>query len=267
MQITLNGRIKEIDGRTAFAVRRQFGAETDIVILNGFQIDQDRTLSEKDSLTIIRKGVMPAAEELENMMMARHTPAVHEKLKQGRVAIAGLGGLGSNVAVMLTRVGVGQLLLVDFDIVEPSNLNRQSYYICHLGMAKTLALKKQLAEINPFIQVETQTLRVEAENVVGLFHGYDILCEAFDKPESKAMLVNTALASLPNITVVAASGMAGFSSSNRIVTNRPMKRLYVCGDSETAAEPGRGLMAPRVQICAAHQANMILRLLVGQKES
>ena len=91
MQITLNGRIKEIDGRTAFAVRRQFGAETDIVILNGFQIDQDRTLSEKDSLTIIRKGVMPAAEELENMMMARHTPAVHEKLKQGRVAIAGLG--------------------------------------------------------------------------------------------------------------------------------------------------------------------------------
>ncbi len=212
------------------------------------------------------KGVMPAAEELENMMMARHTPTVHQKLKQGRVAIAGLGGLGSNIAVMLARIGVGQLLLVDFDIVEPSNLNRQSYYIRHLGMPKTLALKEQLAEINPFIRVETQTIRVDAENVVKLFGGYSILCEAFDKPEVKAMLVSTALANLPHITVVAASGMAGFSSSNRITTTRPMKRLYMCGDLATAAEPGMGLLAPRVQICAGHQANMILRLLVGQAE-
>ena len=69
-------------------------------------------------------------------MMARHTPNVHKKVKQGKVAIAGLGGLGSNIAVMLARIGVGQLLLVDFDIVEPSNLNRQSYYISHLGIAK-----------------------------------------------------------------------------------------------------------------------------------
>ena len=142
------------------------------------------------------KGVMPAAEELENMMMARHTPTVHQKLKQGRVAIAGLGGLGSNIAVMLARIGVGQMLLVDFDIVEPSNLNRQSYYIRHLGMPKTQALKEQLAEINPFIQVETQTIRVEAENVASLFDGYSILCEAFDKPEVKAMLVSTALIKL-----------------------------------------------------------------------
>jgi sulfur carrier protein ThiS adenylyltransferase len=266
MHIVVNGKQREVDCCTAFEVRTQLGGETDIVIVNGFQIDQDYSLSENDALTIIRKGVIPAAEELENMMMARHTPAVHKKLKQGRVAIAGLGGLGSNVAVMLARIGVGQLLLVDFDIVEPSNLNRQSYYICHLGMEKTLAMQKQLAEINPFIRVETQTVRVTAGNVVDLFNGYGILCEAFDNPESKAMLVNTALASLPQITVVAASGMAGFSSSNRIATTRPMKRLYMCGDCEDAAEPGRGLMAPRVQICAAHQANMILRLLVGQAE-
>ena len=266
MQVEVNGKKRLITCRTAFEVRAQLGNETDIVILNGFQIDSDYPLTDKDNLTIIRKGMMPAQEELESMMMARHTPEVHKKLKQGRVAIAGLGGLGSNIAVMLARIGVGQLLLVDFDIVEPSNLNRQSYYICHLGMPKTLALQSQLAEINPFIQIETRTVRVEEENVVELFGSYQVLCEAFDKPAAKAMLVNTALAKLPDVGIVAASGMAGFASSNLIKTTRPIKRLYVCGDRENGAGIGSGLMAPRVQICAGHQANMILRLLLGMEE-
>ncbi|MDF2500114.1 MAG: thiamine biosynthesis protein ThiF, family 2 [Anaerosporomusa subterranea] len=266
MQIEVNGKKQTFACRTAFEVRAQLGSETDIVILNGFQIDSDCPLSENDTLTIIRKGAMPGQEELESMMMARHTPDVHKKLKQSRVAIAGLGGLGSNIAVMLARIGVGRLLLVDFDIVEPSNLNRQSYYIRHLGMPKTMALQSQLEEINPFIQLETRTVRVEAGNVVELFGGYEIICEAFDKPDAKAMLVNTALEKLPYVKIVAASGMAGFSSSNLIKTLRPIKRLYVCGDLENGAGIGTGLMAPRVQICAGHQANMILRLLVGMEE-
>jgi thiamine biosynthesis protein ThiF, family 2 len=266
VQIEVNGKKRTVACRTAFEVRGQLGGESDIAILNGFQIDSDRPLAENDTLTIIRKGAMPAREELESMMMARHTPAVHEKLKQGRVAIAGLGGLGSNIAVMLARIGVGQLLLVDFDIVEPSNLNRQSYYIRHLGMPKTLALKSQLAEINPFITIDTRAVRVEAGNVAELFSGCEILCEAFDKPEAKAMLVNTALEQLPDVKIVAASGMAGFASSNLIRTSRPAARLYLCGDRETGAAIGTGLMAPRVQICAGHQANMVLRLLVGRED-
>lgn len=266
MQVEVNGKTRTLVYRTAFEVRAQLGSESDIVILNGFQIDNDCPLSENDTLTIIRKGTMPDQEELESMMMARHTPEVHKKLKQGRVAIAGLGGLGSNIAVMLARIGVGRLLLVDFDIVEPSNLNRQSYYIRHLGMPKTMALQSQLEEINPYIQLETRTVRVEAGNVAELFGNYEILCEAFDKPEAKAMLVNTALEKLPNSKIVAASGMAGFSTSNLIKTTRPIKRLYVCGDLENGARIGTGLMAPRVQICAGHQANMILRLLVGMEE-
>lgn len=266
MQIEVNGKKRTLASCTAFEARTQFGSGTDIVILNGFQIDSDCHLSENDTLTIIRKGTMPSYAELESMMMARHTPDVHKKLKQGRVALAGLGGLGSNIAVMLARIGVGQLLLVDFDIVEPSNLNRQSYYIRHLGMPKTMALQSQLQEINPFIQVETRTVRVEAGNVAELFGGYEILCEAFDKPDAKAMLVNTALEKLPDVKIVAASGMAGFSSSNMIKTSRPFDRLYVCGDLKNGAGIGTGLMAPRVQICAGHQANMILRLLVGMEE-
>jgi sulfur carrier protein ThiS adenylyltransferase len=124
---------------------------------------------------------MPEKDELESMMMSRHTPNVHNKLKEGRVAIAGLGGLGSNIAIMHARIGVGNLLLVDFDVVEPSNLNRQSYYINHLGMEKTAALKMQLQQINPFITIETRTVRVTEDNVCELFKGYDIVCEAFDK--------------------------------------------------------------------------------------
>lgn len=263
MQITVNGKEMNLTCRTAFELRDQMGEQTDIVILNGFQIDKDCPISENDSLSIIRKGTMPNEEELESMMMARHTPHVHKKVKQGKVAIAGLGGLGSNIAVMLARIGVGQLFLVDFDIVEPSNLNRQSYYISHLGLPKTIALKKQLEEINPFIKIETKTVKITEDNVKELFCDYEILCEAFDKPDQKSMLINSALEQLPHIKIVSGSGMAGYESSNLIKTTNPMKRLYLCGDLENAAKVGRGLMAPRVNICAGHQANMILRLLIG----
>lgn len=266
MKITVNGKEIELACQTAFEARDQLGNPTDIVILNGFQIDKDCTLNEYDVLSIIQKGVMPKQEELESMMMARHTPHVHQKVKKGRVAIAGLGGLGSNIAIMLARIGVGEMLLVDFDIVEPSNLNRQSYYISHLGMPKTAALKKQIEEINPFIKINTKTVKITEENIKELFSEYDIICEAFDKPDQKSMLVNTALEQLPEVKIVSASGMAGFDSSNLIKTIRPMKRLYLCGDLENGARVGKGLMAPRVQICAGHQANMILRLLVGQED-
>lgn len=266
MNIILNGNELKTNCQTAFAVRAETGSQSDIVILNGFQIDKDCKLSEQDVLHIIRKGVMPAEEELESMMAARHTPYVHEQLKKGRVAIAGLGGLGSNIAVMLARIGVGQLLLVDFDIVEPSNLNRQSYYISHLGMPKTTALKQQIEQINPFIQVDTRTVKITEDNVTELFAGYDIICEAFDKAGQKSMLINAALEQLPKVKMVSGSGMAGYDSSNLIQTRKLMNRLYVCGDLENAAAIGRGLMAPRVNICAGHQANMILRLLIGQED-
>jgi sulfur carrier protein ThiS adenylyltransferase len=210
---------------------------------------------------------LPEIAELEAMMAARHTPLVQQKLKSGKVAIAGLGGLGSNIAVMLARIGVGHLLLVDYDIVELSNLNRQSYYVSHLGLPKTEALKQQLGEINPFIRIETRQIRVSEENVRELFEGYSIVCEAFDQPAAKAMLVNTVLSQMPDVQMVASSGMAGYGSANAICTKRPMKNLYVCGDFKSEAALGNGLMAPRVQICAGHQANMVLRLLLGIDEA
>lgn len=266
MKIEVNSKKFDLPCRTAFEVRDQMGQPSDIVILNGFQIQKNHILSENDILTIIPKQSMPKREELESMMMARHTPHIHENLKKGKVAIAGLGGLGSNIAIMLARIGVGRLLLVDFDVVEPSNLNRQNYNINHLGTYKTVALQKQIEEINPFIKIETQTVKVEKHNIVELFQSYDILCEAFDQPEAKSMLVNTALHNLPHIKIVSGSGMAGYDSSNSIQTVNPFSRLYVCGDLESEAAIGNGLMAPRVQICAGHQANMVLRLLIGMED-
>ena len=262
LRIKYNG--KEIDTDNVM-VSHFVDSDDLVVILNGYQIDYDAKLKEDDELYIINKGVMPDVEELEAMMKARMTPGVYDKVKKGSVAIAGLGGLGSNIAIALARTGVGRLLLVDFDTVEPSNLNRQAYGISHLGMKKIDAMKDVISDINPFISVETICKRVTEDNVLELFSGYNVVCEAFDKAESKAMLVNMLIENT-DVKVVAASGMAGYESSNSIKTVRRMSRLYVCGDMENEAKEGMGLMAPRVQICAGHQANMIIRLLLELEE-
>ena len=264
MTVYLNGMPKNISEKTLFSAFPK--KENTIVILNGFQISDDAELKENDEIYIIEKGVLPCRNQLEAMMSARHTPKIHKILKNSKVAVAGLGGLGSNIAVCLSRIGVGNLFLVDFDIVEPSNLNRQCYYIKHIGMPKTEALKGQLEEINPFINISSKNIKVTKENVNELFEGFDIICEAFDNPEAKAEFLISAKTYFPDTKIVCASGMAGYGSSNDIKTEKKMKNVYVCGDFETGAKPGTGLMAPRVMICAGHQANMILRLLIGINE-
>lgn len=264
MQITLNGKSINTAFTSVYELKNNLYPDYEtIIIINGFQINKDYKLSENDSIVIIQKGAVPSKEEFESMISARHTPKVYEKLKKAKVAVAGLGGLGSNIAVMLARTGIGHLLLVDFDTVEPSNLNRQHYFTGHLSMPKTEALKKQISEINPFINAETKNVYVDEKNIENLFRGYEIICEAFDNPESKAVLVNTVLSKMPSVKVVAASGMAGYFSSNSIKTERKIKNLYICGDFTNGAKLGTGLMSPRVQICAGHQANMIVRLLLG----
>lgn len=199
----------------------------------------------------------------EQAMFERNAPDTRERLKAARVAVAGLGGLGSNIAAALARLGVGELILIDHDIVEPSNLNRQHYGITHLGMKKTVALSSQLADINPFINIKTADAFITAENAAQLFDGYGIVCEALDDPLTKAMLVSTLLSNSPTVKIVAASGMAGTDSANGIRTRAAMNgRLYVCGDEETAVESGAGMMAPRVLVCAGHQANAVMRLIL-----
>lgn len=238
-----------------------------ITIVDGFQSDENYPLKDGMEVTFIHKGEMPSVDVLENMMCSRHTPKVHEQVKKASVAVAGLGGLGSNVAVSLARTGVGNLHLIDFDEVEPSNLNRQQYRIKHLGMQKTDALKQELEEINPYIHITTDNVRVDDNNIKKLFLQDHIICECFDKPEAKALLVNGILEQFPEKYIVAASGMAGFTTSNTIQTKKVTSHFYLCGDDVSGAQPGNGLMAPRVMVCAGHQANMVLRIILKETQA
>ena len=207
---------------------------------------------------------IPDKSEIDSVLSMRHTQEVFEKLKNARVAVAGLGGLGSNIALMLARAGVGTLHLIDFDEVDLSNLNRQQYFICHLGVYKTDAIKDEISRINPYINVITDCVKVTDKNIDTLFKDDNIVCEAFDNPDCKAMLVNRILESRKDVYIVSASGMAGTEKSNTIITRKITDRFYHCGDETSRAVKGNGLMSPRVTICAAHQANAILRLILGK---
>lgn len=197
-------------------------------------------------------------------MCARASAGVTEKMQKARVAIAGAGGLGSNLAILLARSGIGTLKIVDFDTVELSNLNRQAYDRRHLGMPKVEALASRIAEINPDVCVQTHCETVCGENIVHLFEGYAIVCEAFDRADQKSMLISELGARFPNTKIIGASGMGGYASSNGIYTKRVLRCLYLCGDFESDMEAG--IMAPRVMLCAAHQANMVMRLILGEEE-
>ncbi|MBC8528543.1 sulfur carrier protein ThiS adenylyltransferase ThiF [Christensenellaceae bacterium NSJ-44] len=269
MRIRLNGQWKTCDVRRLHALREaECGPEAQdfITIYNGFATPEDQPLQEGDEIVLIRRGEMPPPEAFEAMLSARHTPGVYQKVKKARVAVAGLGGLGSAIALALARTGVGQLHLIDFDRVEPSNLNRQQYRICQLGLYKAQALKEEIGQIDPYIKVQADCLRLTAENAAQVLARDEIICEAFDGAQDKAMLVDTVLGQLPGRPIVAASGMAGYDSANAIVTRRLGENLYLCGDGHSAARPGWGLMAPRVAVCAGHQANMVLRLILGIKD-
>ena len=207
---------------------------------------------------------IPDKSEINNVLSMRHTKEVFEKLKNARVAVAGLGGLGSNIALMLARAGVGTLHLIDFDEVDLSNLNRQQYFISHLGMYKTDAIKDEISRINPYINVITDCVKVTDDNIDSLFKDDSVICEAFDNPDCKAMLVNHIFETRKDAYIVAASGMAGTEKSNTIITRKITDRFYLCGDETSGAVMGNGLMSPRVTICAAHQANAILRIILGK---
>ena len=210
------------------------------------------------------QNIQVTEEEIRQALGSRHTEGIQARISAARVAVAGLGGLGSNIAVSLARLGVGHLHLIDFDRVDVTNLNRQQYFADQVGMPKTEALRENLLRINPWLDLRTDCLRVTEENAAGLLRDDTYICEAFDVAEQKAMLVRTVQEQLPEKYLVAASGMAGYGDGNEIHTRRVASRFYLCGDEKTEAAAGRGLMAPRVALCAAHQANMVLRLILGE---
>ena len=235
----------------------------DIFIVDGFAIKEDSELKDGSNVVFIRRGVMPEREVLRSMIASRNSPELNLALSKAVIGVAGLGGLGSNIALSLARVGVKKLVLADFDVVEPSNLNRQQYFVRHIGMQKTQALKELINDVNPFVEVETHDIFLDEKNVASVFGECEILCEAFDNVAGKAMILNEAGASLKEKKIIGASGMAGYFSSNLIKTIKFAKNVYLCGDLTNEAKIGQGLMAPRVAVCANHEANLVIRLLMG----
>jgi sulfur carrier protein ThiS adenylyltransferase len=266
IQIYVNELSLEVEtGATVGAICQLHKPNADLFVVNGGVVTEEHVIKEGDSVVLIRRGEVPSAQDLETLMVARHTPGVHTRIKNARVGIAGLGGLGSQVAVALTRLGVGKLLLADYDLVEPSNLNRQHYFIDQIAQPKTQALVATLQRINPYVAQEAHQVVLTPDNIPKLFVGCSVLVEALDRADQKVMLIETALQHLSDTIVVAASGLAGYAPTALMQTHKLGKRLLVVGDLEAEARPGQGLMAPRVGVAAHMQANLVLRLLLGEQ--
>ena len=199
-------------------------------------------------------------------LIARHGKELHERFSSAVVAICGLGGLGSNIAIALARAGIGKLILIDFDRVDITNLHRQQYKAKQIGLYKTDALAENLLEIAPYTEIKTITVKITEDNFADILKDADIVCEAFDKAEAKAMLTNGVLSQLSHCYLIAASGMAGMDTPNTIKTRKITKRFYLCGDEVSDVADTIGLIAPRVMLCAAHQAQTVLRILAGEYE-
>lgn len=186
---------------------------------------------------------------------------IKSKLKNYTVGIAGAGGLGSNCAVALARVGIGKLIIADFDVVNETNLNRQYFFRDQLGMKKVDALKNNIGRINSVVNVTTKDIQLDENNIVPIFKDCDIIVEAFDLAEMKKMIIETCLAKWPEKPLVIGSGMAGWGKSNEIKVKKS-ENLYICGDEVSEIADNNPPLAPRVGIVANMQANTVMEILL-----
>jgi sulfur carrier protein ThiS adenylyltransferase len=188
---------------------------------------------------------------------------IRQKLKTISVAIAGCGGLGSNAAVALARVGIGRLVIADFDAVEESNLNRQYFFRDQIGHRKASALKENIARINPAVHVDAFVLRLGPNEVVKLFTGCDIILEAFDTADMKEMIIETVLSGFPGIPIISGVGLAGWGG-NKLITISDSGNLHVVGDGISEADENNPPLAPRVGIVANMMANLAMEIMLGK---
>ena len=183
-----------------------------------------------------------------------------DKIQSAKIGIAGAGGLGSNCAFNLVRSGFKNFRIIDFDVIDHSNLNRQFYFDDQVGKSKVEALKKNLLRINPDLDIDARVERIEKENIRELFEDRDIVVEGFDKAEYKSMLVETFLAT--GKFIVSASGLVGIGDSDEIKVNRLKKNLIVIGDMKSDSKDNPPI-SPRVNIAAAKQADVVLEYVIS----
>jgi sulfur carrier protein ThiS adenylyltransferase len=187
---------------------------------------------------------------------------IRNHLSKFRVGIAGAGGLGSNCAAALARSGIGTLVVSDFDFVEEANLNRQFYFIDQLGMKKIKALEQNIERINPHIKLIVHNVKLNRNNIPGIYKGCDVIVEAFDRADMKEMLIHTIQTMMPGIPLVVGSGMAGWGKNELLKCRKIDNFLYVCGDETTEASEDVPPMATRVGIVSHMQANVVIEILM-----
>lgn len=183
-------------------------------------------------------------------------------IRHKTVGIAGAGGLGSNCAVALARIGIGKLIICDFDVITKDNLNRQYYFQEQMGQKKVFALGDNILFINQDVIVEAHVVKLNPEKIRALFKNCDVIVEAFDHAEMKRMIIETVLEYFPDKPLVSGIGMAGWGNNNTIGT-RKFDNLYICGDGDTEIGDECPPLAPRVGIVAHMQANTVLEILIN----
>ena len=237
----------------------------DILVLNGAPASRDSLLQDGDICSLIKIGEIPSALDMDHTLAARHGREIQHRVKQATVGIMGIGGLGSAVALSLAKIGIGRLILADHDVVVLSNIHRQHYFIDQIGMKKTVALKKTLVRVNPFVSITALDIKLTEKNIPKLFGDVDVLVECFDDPAMKAQALRTALQHLPETGYIGASGVAGYGDANTITCRKIRDRVFLVGDGASDARDSSGLFAPRVGVAAHHQANQVVRLILGLK--
>ncbi len=192
----------------------------------------------------------------------RNPQGVRETLKNKTVGIAGCGGLGSNIAVSLVRAGIGNLIIVDYDVVDISNLNRQFFFLNDIGEFKVDAIRKYLTQINFQVKISGFNKELTPDNISDYFAGVDIMVEAFDLAEKKRWLIDNWLRKYSSIPLVCGSGLSGYGKTNDLGVMRA-GNLFVCGDQSTDSIID-GLCSVRVSIVANMQANCVVEILMKE---
>nr|WP_321403661.1 sulfur carrier protein ThiS adenylyltransferase ThiF [uncultured Desulfobacter sp.] len=171
-----------------------------------------------------------------------------------KIGIAGVGGIGSNVALNLVRSGITKLKLVDFDRVESGNLNRQFYFADQVGLFKVDALKINLNRINPEVVLDALVQRIDRQNCTEMFADCDVIVEGFDRQADKKMLIETFA---DTKTLVAASGIAGADLAG--IRSRRMGNCCIAGDFATDCD-----QAPLFSHKVTTVANYMSEFILGQ---
>ncbi|MCK5312510.1 MAG: sulfur carrier protein ThiS adenylyltransferase ThiF [Desulfobacteraceae bacterium] len=173
------------------------------------------------------------------------------------VGIAGIGGIGSNVAKILVHSGVMNLKIIDFDHVEASNLNRQFYFGSQVGRPKVAMLEHNLKMINPDIEIGKEMQKITRKTVHFLLKGCEIIVEGFDLKENKIMLMEEL--SFKKDLIISASGVAG-DDMNGIRVKKAGTNCYVVGDF-CSNDNDFDIFPPKVFCIASIMAGIVLKYI------